>query len=133
MILVDTCVLIDVAEGDDRWSAWSEQQLARWSERGPLVIIPMIFAEWSSMFDHVFDVDRAVLQFGLTWQNPARAALFLAARAHKLYRRRGGTKAMVLPDFIIGAHAADMRIPVLTRDPRRFTTYFVGLEVVCPA
>lgn len=132
MILVDTCVLIDVAEDDDRWGDWSAQQLARWSERGPLVINSMIFAEWSSMFGHVVDVDRAVLRFGLTWQDPSHAALFLAAQAHKIYRRRAGTKALVLADFIIGAHAADMNMPILTRDPRRFTNYFAGIEVVCP-
>ena len=132
MILVDTCVLIDVAEGDARWADWSARQLALWIERGPIVITPMVFAEWSSMFAHVTEVDSAVTQFGLTWQEPPRPALFLAAQAHKLYRRRGGVKAMVLPDFLIGAHAAVLRLPILTRDPRRFASYFNDLQIVCP-
>ena len=58
--------------------------------------------------------------------------LRLAAQAHRLYRRRGGTRAMVLPDFLIGAHAAVAGMPLLTRDRRRFDAYFVGLEVVAP-
>ncbi|MEO8124327.1 MAG: type II toxin-antitoxin system VapC family toxin [Burkholderiales bacterium] len=132
MILVDTCILIDVAEGDSNWADWSARQLALWSERGPLVISPMVFAEWSSMFSNVEEADSAVMQFGLTWFELPRAALFLAAQAHKLYRRRGGLKSMVLPDFLIGAHAAVARVPLLTRDPRRFESYFADLQIVSP-
>lgn len=132
MILVDTCVLIDVTEGDEEWADWSAQQLALWSERGPVVISPMVFAEWSALFGDVTEVDAATTKFGLTWQDAPRAALFLAAHAHKLYRRRGGTRPMVLPDFLIGAHAAVSRMPILTRDPRRFNSYFTQLQIVCP-
>ena len=84
------------------------------------------------MFPHVGAVSHAVERFGLTWQESPRSALFLAAQAHKTYRRRGGTRAMVLPDFLIGAHAAVKQLPILTRDRRRFDTYFNGLEIVAP-
>ena len=132
MILVDTCVLIDIAQGDDLWADWSATQLALWSGRGPVVITPTVFAEWSALFADVTDVDLAVTRFGLTWQESSKAALFLASQAHKQYRRRGGTRAMVLADFLIGAHAAVSRMPVLTRAPRRFQSYFTQLELVCP-
>ena len=132
MILVDTCILIDVAEASQPWAAWSAEQLARWSARGEVVITPMVFAEWSAMFPRVEAVSHAVERFGLTWQESPRSALFLAAQAHKTYRRRGGTRAMVLPDFLIGAHAAVKQLPILTRDRRRFDTYFNGLEIVAP-
>jgi predicted nucleic acid-binding protein len=46
------------------------------------------------------------------------------------YRRRGGGKAQVLPDFFIGAHAAVEGWPLLARDAGRFRTYFPGLEVI---
>lgn len=132
MILVDTCVLIDIAEDDEHWAEWSSRQIAAWSDRGPVIINPIVFAEWSAMFAHVADVDAAVADHGLTWQDIPRPALFLAAQAHTLYRRSGGAKAMVLPDFLIGAHAAIARMPVLTRDPERFTHYFNGLQVISP-
>jgi hypothetical protein len=61
-----------------------------------------------------------------------RSALFLAGKAFLQYRRRGGRKAQVLPDFFIGAHAAVQGWRLLTRDARRFTTYFPTLEVVAP-
>jgi predicted nucleic acid-binding protein len=62
-----------------------------------------------------------------------RPALFLAAKAYASYRRRrGGSKAPVLPDFFIGAHAAVEGWPLLTRDAARFSTYFPGLRVIAP-
>ena len=61
-----------------------------------------------------------------------RPALFLAAKAYAEYRKRGGSRLSVLPHFFIGAHAAVEGWPLLTRDARRFRTYFTGLEVVAP-
>jgi predicted nucleic acid-binding protein len=132
MIIVDTCVLVDVSTADPRWMDWSVEQLAAWADRGPLLIAPIVFAEWCADFDAYEAAHDAVAAFGLTWQEPPRQALFLASRAHLAYRRRGGTRARVLADFLIGAHAAVIRAPVLTRDPHRFQSYFPSLEVVTP-
>jgi predicted nucleic acid-binding protein len=61
-----------------------------------------------------------------------RPALFLAGKAYLQYRRRGGGKAQVRPDFFIGAHAAVQGWALLTRDASRFRTYFLSLKVVEP-
>jgi len=36
----------------------------------------------------------------------------------------------VLPDFFIGAQAQVERLPILTRDERRYRAYFPDVEVV---
>ncbi|HXN39596.1 MAG TPA: type II toxin-antitoxin system VapC family toxin [Solirubrobacteraceae bacterium] len=59
-------------------------------------------------------------------------AAFLAGHAHAAYRRAGGTRDAVLPDFLIGAHAAVTSRPLLTRDPRRVATYMPGVTLVAP-
>lgn len=48
------------------------------------------------------------------------------------YRRRGGSKRSPLPHFYIGAHASVRRIPLLTRDPKRYRAYFPGLRLIAP-
>ena len=68
----------------------------------------------------------------LTLREIPRAALFLAGKATLQYRRRGGSKTQVLPDFFIGAHAAVEGWPLLTRDASRLRTYFPSLKVVAP-
>jgi predicted nucleic acid-binding protein len=54
---------------------------------------------------------------------PTGAALFLAAKAYRLYRRRGGTRTGVLPDFFIGAHASVLDCVLLTRNPWQYRHY----------
>ncbi len=61
-----------------------------------------------------------------------RAALFLAGKAFLDYRRRGGGRSGVLPDFFIGAHAAVAGLTLLTRDAGRYRGYFPSVEVMAP-
>ena len=61
-----------------------------------------------------------------------RSALYLAAKAHLRYRQSGGTRTGVLPDFFIGAQAAVSEAALLTRDARRFRTYFPTIEIISP-
>jgi predicted nucleic acid-binding protein len=62
----------------------------------------------------------------------SRSALFLAGQIFKTYRRRGGPRTSVLPDFFIGAHAAVLGAPLLTRDAGRYRTYFPTVELIAP-
>jgi len=61
-----------------------------------------------------------------------RAGLFLAGEAFRSYRTRGGTRTGVLPDFLIGAHAAVAGLPLVTRDVARYLTYLPTLDLIAP-
>ena len=69
---------------------------------------------------------------GLTLLELPRPALFLAGKAFASYRRAGGKKGNVLPDFFIGAHAAVAKLPLLTRDITRYRRYFPTVELIAP-
>ena len=132
MILVDTCVLVDVIEEDALWSGWSQSTLDEWGRRGPVCINPVVYAELSPDFDDPSALGGLLGKAGIEYREIPREALFLAARAHQAYRRRGGERSGVLPDFFIGAHARVLDIPLLTRDPRRFHAAFPDLALVTP-
>jgi len=132
MLLVDTNVLVDVLQNDPQWSDWSIAQLRAQSRLHALAINPVVYAEMSLSFSTLEALDDVVLTMTLVLREIPRPALFLAARACALYRRRGGSKGQVLPDFFIGAHAAVEGWPLLTRDASRFTTYFPTLDVIAP-
>lgn len=132
MILVDTCVLIDVFDDDRQWVDWSSRQLDTWSTRGPLLINPVIYAELAADFDAIETLDDVIERAGLELRELSREALYLAGKAHLRYRQRGGTRAGVLSDFFIGAHAAVLGVPILTRDVARYLAYFDGLRLIAP-
>ncbi|MCY7308342.1 MAG: type II toxin-antitoxin system VapC family toxin [Rhodoferax sp.] len=132
MIVVDSCVLVDVSGGDPSWQDWSAAQLDLWSQRGPLVINGIIYAELAYGFPKIETLEAFCQEAGLDLRSLTRSAFYLSGRARSLYRQRAGTRAGLLADFLIGAHAADLGCPVLTRDVARFASYFPQLELVAP-
>ena len=131
-VLVDSNVILDVLTEDRQWFGWSSSRLAELAEQVTLVLNPIIYAEISIRFDRVEDLDDAVpadhfRREALPWE-----AAFLAGKVFLQYRRRGGRRRPPLPDFYIGAHAAVQGLRLLTRDPRRFRTYFPRLAVIAP-
>ena len=129
---MDTNVLVDVLQNDPQWADWSIAQMRAQASLHALVINPVIYAEISLSFSTLEALDDVVGTLAQELPQIPRPALFLAAKAWAQYRRRGGNKLQVLPDFFIGAHTAVEGWPLLTRDARRFKTYFPTLELLAP-
>lgn len=130
--LVDSNVILDLVTDDPKWGQWSADALARAGDESPLAINPLIFAEISIGFATVEELEEL-----LPPEDFARLALpyeaaFLAGKAFLSYRRRGGRKSAPLADFYIGAHAAVSGLRLLTRDARRYRTYFPTVQVIAP-
>uniref|UniRef100_Q07Q00 PIN domain-containing protein n=1 Tax=Rhodopseudomonas palustris (strain BisA53) TaxID=316055 RepID=Q07Q00_RHOP5 len=56
----------------------------------------------------------------------------VAGQTFREYRRSGGIRTSILADFFIGAHAAAVRIPILTRDTARYRNHFPDVELIAP-
>jgi predicted nucleic acid-binding protein len=130
--LVDTNVIVDYLDRDSDWTDWAAAMLMQAAESGALVINPIIYAEVSVEYDLIDEVEDALphdyfVRAPLPWE-----AAFLAGKCFDQYRRRGGTRRSPLPDFYIGAHAAVMGLTLLTRDARRYRTYFPKLTIIAP-
>jgi hypothetical protein len=130
--LVDTNVLLDVITSDQRWSKWSIAQLERASLSGPLFINEVVYAELAARYEDMANLDAALSNVRIEVAATPKPALFLAGKAYLNYRRAGGVRTGVLPDFFIGAHAAVLEVPLLTRDARRYRTYFPTVELISP-
>lgn len=131
-VLVDANVLLDVLTDDPDWYDWSSRQLDACAERAELCINPIVYAEVSIGFERIEQLDGALssdvfIRLELPWE-----AGFLAGKAFLQYRRAKGARTSPLPDFYIGAHAAIEGMALLTRDAKRYRTYYPTLELICP-
>lgn len=132
MTLVDTNVLLDLVTDDPIWADWSIAQLEAASLDGPLLINDVVYAELAVRYNRIELLEAFVDEAGLIVAPMPRAALFLAGKVFTQYRRSGGSRTGVLPDFFIGAHAAVNELPLLTRDVGRYRTYFPTLKLITP-
>lgn len=132
MTLVDTNVLLDLVTNNAAWAEWSQRQLEAAAVRGPVMINDVVYAELSVGFLRMEEVNDVLAAAQVESSPIPREALFLAGKVFQRYRAGGGTRTGVLPDFFIGAHAAVAQLPLLTRDVRRYRTYFPTLRLIAP-
>jgi len=130
--LIDSNVILDILTEDPEWAEWSAAALAARADEGPLVVNPLVYAEVAARFDRIEDLEEALPRSyferrALPWE-----AAFLAGRTFIRYRRRGGQRRSPLPDFYIGAHALTEGMTLLTRDARRYRSYFPALRIIAP-
>jgi predicted nucleic acid-binding protein len=130
--LVDTNVLLDVVTDDPNWSDWSIEQLESAALRGPLLINDVVYAELAVRYERIERLEAFLAEAGLEMAVLPRSALFLAGKVFQKYRKAGGSRAGVLPDFFIGAHAAVNQLDLLTRDTARYRTYFPTVKLITP-
>ena len=131
-VLVDSNVLLDILTEDARWFAWSATMLERVAQANLVFVNPNIFAEVSVRFSRIEDLEDSLPRSMVERENIPYEAAFLAAKVHLGYRRRGGTRNTPLPDFFIGAHAAVAGHRILTRDAKRYATYFPSVSLISP-
>jgi predicted nucleic acid-binding protein len=132
VLLVDTNVLVDVVDDGSDWFEWSIRQLRHQSQVHELAINPVIYAEFAPSFETQDRLDARMEDLELSFRELPRSALYLAGLAHRQYRTEGGPRHTILADFLIGAHAMVLGCGILTRDVRRYRTYFPRVPLVTP-
>lgn len=129
---VDTSALLAMVNTGEPHHQWS---IAKFNERraeGPMVISDLVYCEFSSTLPTREATDVAISSFGLQRLRSSDDVHFHAGKAFLKYKKRGGTKTNVLPDFLIGALADLSGAPLMTANPRDVVGYFPNLEVIKP-
>jgi len=129
--VVDSSVLLDVYTEDADWVDWSQTQLTRAAQHGAIILNAVVVAEISPRFSRIETLREALPSMAIIETIPPAAA-FLAGHAHAAYRRAGGSREAILPDFLVGAHAATTGRRLLTRDPRRVASHIPGTTLITP-
>jgi predicted nucleic acid-binding protein len=106
--------------------------LDSFSATDTLAINSVIYSELSIGFARIEELEAVVKEASLIIDDIPREALFLAGKVFLRYRRSRETKRSGLPDFYIGAHAAVMQWPLLTRDVARYRSHFPTVSLIAP-
>lgn len=131
-MIIDSNVVIDLLEPgrpDGRAAARAVGWHAAMSQ--PLVNL-IIVAEVSSRYFTATETEFALERLGLMIDPLDTKIAHQAGLAFREYRRRGGPRMTILPDFLIGAHARCRNVPIITRDRDRFESYFPDLHLIDP-
>lgn len=131
-VLVDSNVILDLFLNDPNWAEWSEATLEELSAANRLFINPMIYTEISIGFERIEEPESALRPTGFILLDIPKEALFMAGKAFLKYKTRLGKRRFPLHDFFIGAHAAVMELALLTRDARRYRSYFPTVGLISP-
>ena len=133
--VVDTCLLIDVADADPRFGQRSSRLLAKRQARG-LVIAPVSFVELAPAFDGVLEAQEHFLaNLGIDWNEDWRwqdTKLAFAGWAAHIRKRRSATpNKRPVADVLIGAFAQRFD-GLLTRNAHDFEKFFPRLRIETP-
>ncbi len=124
---VDTNVLLDVFVPDERWGRQSADRLRSAYASGAVVVCEVVYAELVPAFGDRAELEEALAQLNVTISPLNSPIAYEAGVRWMRYRRAGGSRTRILPDFLIGAHALAAADTFLTRDEGFFATYFPDL------
>ena len=100
---VDTSVLIAISNQEASWQDW-ENCLSNATNKGDLIICPVVFAEYSSRYTYIDEVRSIMHRMSLRWSGFRDESSFLAGQMFDRYRRNKGPRRNMIPDFLIMKH-----------------------------
>jgi len=128
---VDTSVLIAIAKGEAAASRWIDL-LATARAEGDLVICDVVAAEFFALLMDEGKFRQSVEGLGLAYHPTGLDAAKRAGRIFKQYRREGGPREHLVPDFLIGAHAEKQADRIAAIDRGYLRRYFPRLTILSP-
>jgi predicted nucleic acid-binding protein len=129
---VDTNVLLDVFTADPRFGPSSRDALRRCLAEGSLIACDVVWAEVTAAFDDPAAASSALDGLEVGYDGVDRDAAQAAGLAWRRYRATGGARRRIVPDLIIGAHAAARAERLLTRDRGFYRASFAELTIFDP-
>jgi len=126
---VDTSVLIAITKGEPDALAWTDLLAAAQAD-GDLVVCDVVAAEFYALLMDRAKFDQAFAGLGITFSPTSLETAQLAGRLFRQYRRLGGPREHLVPDFLIGAHAQEQADRIAAIDRGYLSHYFPRLEVI---
>lgn len=129
---VDSSVLLAIINGEPGADAWV-RTLAQARMESRLVLCSVVYAECSPALNSKLEFDDILSRLGISFDPLRTEAAHLAGQLFISYRRSGGPRQHLIPDFLIGAHALAQADRLAATDRGYLRRYFPTLELLLPA
>lgn len=117
--------------GQSGWEAW-RQTLQTAASEGEWVVSPIAFAEYSIAYPSTESALADLERLNIFYDAIDPAAAYLAGQTFLRYRRQGGPRQHLIPDFLIAAHAAVQADRLAAVDRGYLRSYFPRLALLVP-
>lgn len=129
---IDTSVILSILGRESGYESW-ELALRQASESGLLCICPVVFAELSPGSESAPKLLHLLESLAIEYDNFSPESAHLAGRIHLQYRREGGLREHLIPDFLVAAHAKLQCNQLAAIDRGYLRRYFPELKLLAPA
>lgn len=129
-MIFDTNVVLHLIDGDGPPGFY--ETMGRLVADRDVVVNEIVFAEIAGRYATVEQAAGFFDDLGLPIIRLTLEDCHRASGAFKAYRARGGMRTSILPDFLIGAQAANRGWPIVTRDRKGFAAYFPEVDLIDP-
>ncbi|MFO1492235.1 MAG: type II toxin-antitoxin system VapC family toxin [Kiritimatiellia bacterium] len=129
---VDSSVLWLLTKREDGWEAWAHC-LQSASAEGQLVLCPVVFAELAPSVARPAELLRLLDLLQIRYDEFRPESAFLAGQTFHAYRRAGGPREHLVPDFLIAAHALTQANRLAASDRGYLRRWFPKLRLLAPA
>ncbi|MEI6376776.1 MAG: type II toxin-antitoxin system VapC family toxin [bacterium] len=128
---IDSSVLWCIQKEEPGHEQW-QRALEIAASEGQLCICPVTFAEISPGRSNADEVMRAISLLAISYEEIIPEAAHLAGSIFLNYRRQGGPRAQMIPDFLIAAHAEVQCTHLASIDRGYLRRYFPKLKLLQP-
>lgn len=129
MLAVDTSVVLSILKGENEGTSWLARLQAE-ARVHDLVASAVVWAEVRAFFGNHRECQLAFDALQIGFGAIDESAALLAGDIFRQYRKAGGSRAAILPDFLVAAHAAIHATALATTDRGYFRQYFPKLNIV---
>jgi predicted nucleic acid-binding protein len=128
---LDSSVLILLYRKQAGWETWRDCLQVAASE-GELILSPVAFAEYSIAYPSVESARCDLERLHIFYEPIQPEAAYLAGQIFLRYRREGGPRQHLIPDFLIAAHASIQADRLAAIDRGFLRRYFPDLTILTP-
>ncbi len=126
---VDTSALLSIFKAEDEAEKWLSILVSR-AALGQLVICNVVAAELSSIAGDAAGLEIALAKLQIKLLPSTWPTCHLAGHVFNNYRKRGGKREHLVPDFLIAAHATLQADALVTADRGYLRAFFPRLKLL---